>query len=181
VSEIRVWEVGEMPTVTCLTTDAAGAPADPTTIWLVIETPDGEAVKVTPTHAKDSQGADIPGSFEASFLVTQSGDHELSWDGTGAVTFAAPEVVAVRKRRAPLPGASHDQRAAGLRLRRWAHSDDLPSRTCLRRPAAQVRDLARRWRPNTKPLAFPWPIEVLPFPARPRRQHRYRWSLAVQA
>lgn len=77
--------------------DAAGTLADPTTVTLKIEEPDG--TETTYTYALAQITRDSAGRFSKSYTPDQSGVHHYRWVGTGTVGAAFEGAFFVRESR----------------------------------------------------------------------------------
>jgi hypothetical protein len=85
-------EVGDAVTVWVEFQGGDGQPADPTTVTLVVQAPDGSTL--TPVLGNPSVGR-----YEAVVDVTQAGRWEHLWVGTGSPQKAAQGTFEVRRRR----------------------------------------------------------------------------------
>lgn len=85
------YDVGDVATVTASFTNAAGAAADPTTVTLVVQAPDGTQTTPTPTSA-------VVGTWTADVSVTQAGTWWYRFEGTGAIQTAGEGMFRVRRR-----------------------------------------------------------------------------------
>lgn len=85
------YDVGDVATLTASFTDAAGSAADPTSVTLTVQAPDGTQATPTPTSS-------VVGTWTADVSVTQAGVWWYRFEGTGAVAAAAEGSLLVRRR-----------------------------------------------------------------------------------
>lgn len=85
------YEIGDGVRLSVVFTDAvSGALADPTTVILTLQQPDG-------TDAVVVVQKDATGKYHADYLTTLPGVHVWRWAGTGAVPAAAEGVFTVSR------------------------------------------------------------------------------------
>jgi hypothetical protein len=95
---MSAYQIGQVFVVTTTFKNAAGAATDPTTIRLLIKTPDG--TETTYLYDTDEEVARVTaGVYKFELYLTQSGNHYYRWVGTGTVIAATEGALTVQKSR----------------------------------------------------------------------------------
>jgi len=81
----NTYDIGDLVRITGKFSTLAGTALDPTTVTLIVKTPDG--LSQTLAYPDGVQRTAL-GTFLATFVTTMSGAHYYRWQGTGAVVAA---------------------------------------------------------------------------------------------
>jgi hypothetical protein len=73
-----IYEVGDLARVSVVFTDLSNNPADPTSVSLLVQSPDNTQNTYTPLH-------DSLGNYHHDLIISQSGTYFYRYTGTGAV------------------------------------------------------------------------------------------------
>lgn len=79
-------DVGDVPQIKCVFTDATGAPIDPTTIVLYLAAPSGSVG--TYTYASGNVAKQSTGTYTYNGTATMAGYWNVRWVGDGAAVAA---------------------------------------------------------------------------------------------
>ena len=91
------FDIGDLKTLKGAFIDDAGADADPTSIVLTIQEPDGTLVTENFPGNITNPGV---GKYEFDFAITKAGRHVVNWTGIGAVATAAENEFYARRKEA---------------------------------------------------------------------------------
>jgi hypothetical protein len=80
-----IWEVGDVAPLIVQFTDINGNLADPTTVTLTSQAPDGSQIVYT-TVSSPAIAHNNVGTFQLNLPITESGVYAFRWTGTGAVS-----------------------------------------------------------------------------------------------
>lgn len=78
---MSVYEIGQLARLEVIFQDINGNPADPTTVSVLVQSPDGTQVNYNPPDVV----RDETGSYHFDLLVLQAGSYLYQWNGTGVL------------------------------------------------------------------------------------------------
>jgi hypothetical protein len=87
---MAAYQLGQSVKLSVTFTDAAGAPANPTTVTCKVEEPDGTETTYTVSSTPAITNP-VTGTFQLVIVPDQSGMHTYRWQGTTGTSVAVDE------------------------------------------------------------------------------------------